>query len=516
MHLLWFRRDLRLTDNEIVTSSSGNDARVLPFFIIDPWFYTWADVGNKRVRFLFESLENLDSNLKKLGSRLYLFEGNSTDIVQELTRQLIIAGYKPKLFFSRDVQVEYGVSRDKTVVDFYKQLNLDYHIGLNNFLQSAEQRDEWFNEYYTYQRQSQYKTPATINTPQITLNLPQLTFEELKQKYHRFWAVEKVYFPGGETQAQAKLESFLKKRYSGYHWKLSRPMLSQLGATSHLSPHLTFGTISTRTVYQSTKALAEELKAQPKAEFSLKTFRDRLRWHDSFTGRLYFHPEIAYTNRYREFDQLYTPLALSGAKQELFQAWQQGMTGFPLVDASMRQLKTMGWMNFRMRAMCATFLTINCGISWHHGARHYMNYLVDGDLAINNWQWQMQAGATNPLSDTFRIYNPSKNVAEKDPQGDFIYHWIPSLRGYSLPEIEQEKYINNSYYPQPILDWSKTRKVNGKVVSDLRKLTKQRLLSQGGDEYDSAIAAKETVEKYWQHKDREYREYQQKLSLTQE
>lgn len=192
-------------------------------------------------------------------------------------------------------------------------------------------------------------------------------------------------------------------------------MLSQLGATSHLSPHLAFGTISTRTVYQSTKAKAEELKAQPKAEFSLKAFRDRLRWHDSFTQRLYFHPEIAYTNRYREFDQLYTPSALSGAKQELFQAWQQGMTGFPLVDASMRQLKTMGWMNFRMRAMCATFLTINCGISWHHGANHYMNYLVDGDLAINNWQWQMQAGVTNPLSDTFRIYNPSKNIAEIRP-----------------------------------------------------------------------------------------------------
>jgi deoxyribodipyrimidine photo-lyase len=516
MHLLWFRRDLRLTDNEIVTLAAANDAAVIPFFIIDPWFYTWADVGTARVRFLFESLENFNFNLQKLGSQLYLFEGNSIDIMQELTKQLIQQECHPKLFFNRDVQVEYGINRDKTIVDFYKQLNLDYHIGLNNFLQSAEQRDEWFNEYYTYQRQSQYKTPATINTPQITLNLPKLTFEELKQKYHSFWAVEKVYFPGGETQAQAQLDSFLKKRYSGYHWKLSRPMLSQLGATSHLSPHLTFGTISTRTVYQSTKALAEQLKTQPKAEFSLKAFRDRLRWHDSFTQRLYFHPEIAYINRYREFDKLYTPETLSGEKQELFQAWQLGMTGFPLVDASMRQLQTMGWMNFRMRAICATFLTINCGISWHHGANHYMNYLVDGDLAIDNWQWQMQAGVTNPLSDTFRIYNPSKNIAEKDPQGDFIYHWIPELRGYSLVEIEQEKYIQTSSYPKVILDWSKTRKVNGKIVFDLRKQTKQRLFSQGGDEYDSAIAAKETVDRYWQHKDKEYKEYQQKLASRQE
>lgn len=243
MHLLWFRRDLRLTDNEIVTLAAANNAAVKPFFIIDPWFYTWADVGVARVRFLFESLENLDSNLQKLGSSLHLFEGNSTDIVQGLTKQLIEQGYQPKLFFNRDVQVEYGIGRDKSIVDFYKQLNLDYHIGLNNFLQLLDQRDQWFNEYYAYQRQCQYPTPQTINTPQVTFNLPQLTFKELKQKYRIFWAVEKVYFPGGETQAKAKLDSFLKKRYYGYHWKLSRPMLSQLGATSHLSPHLTFGTI---------------------------------------------------------------------------------------------------------------------------------------------------------------------------------------------------------------------------------------------------------------------------------
>jgi deoxyribodipyrimidine photo-lyase len=495
-----------------VTRASADCAAVLPLFIIDPWFYTWADVGKGRVRFLFESLENLDFNLRKLGSQLYLFEGISTVVLQELTKQLTEQGYRPSLFFNRDVQVEYGISRDKSIVNFYKQLNLDYYIGLNNFLQLKEKRDEWFGEYYSYQRQPQYQKPQTINTPDLNVNLPQLTFKELKHKYQNFWAVEKVYFPGGETQAISTLDSFLKSRYQGYHWKLSRPMLSQMGATSHLSPHLTFGTISTRTVYQSTKARAEELKNQPRVDFSLKAFRDRLRWHDSFTQRLYFYPEIAYSNRYRDFDDLYTPEALSSAKQELFQAWQQGMTGFPLIDASMRQLKTMGWMNFRMRAMCATFLTINCGISWHHGAKHYMNYLVDGDLAIDNWQWQMQAGVTNPLSDTFRIYNPNKNISDKDPEGSFIYYWIPELKGYSLQDILTEKYISNSSYPQAILDWSKTRKVNGKRVSDLRKHSKVRLINQGGDEYESAVVAKETVDKYWQHKNKEYQEYQQKLA----
>lgn len=100
MHLLWFRRDLRLVDNEIVTLATANRAEVVPLFIIDPWFYSWADVGQARVRFLFESLENLDSSLRKLGSRLYLFEGDSVNILQELTRQLIEQSTKPKLFFN--------------------------------------------------------------------------------------------------------------------------------------------------------------------------------------------------------------------------------------------------------------------------------------------------------------------------------------------------------------------------------------------------------------------------------
>ncbi|MEH1795444.1 FAD-binding domain-containing protein [Nostoc sp.] len=276
-------------------------------------------------------------------------------------------GHRPKLYLNRDVQVEYGISRDKSIVNLYQVLNLEYHLGLNNFLQSQDKREQWFNEYYTYQRQSVSPTPTNVNTPSLFLNVPQITFSELKHKYRAFLQTEQVYFIGGETQAQARLNSFMKSRFNGYHWKLSRPWLAQLGATSHLSPHLTFGTISTRIVYQETKARAAELTNQPKAEFSLKVFRDRLRWHDSFTQRLYFYPEIAYKNRYPEFDEWYTPLNLPPEKQELFHAWLEGLTGFPLVDASMRQLKTMGWMNFRMRAMCATFLTINCGISWHDG-----------------------------------------------------------------------------------------------------------------------------------------------------
>ena len=315
MHILWLRRDLRLRDNEIVALATADNAEVLPCFIIDPWFYGQAEVGKARVKFLFESLEDLDRNLKARGSQLYLFEGNSTDVIQELTRQLIQKGDRPKLFFNHDVQVQYGIERDRQIINFYHEHNLEYHQGLNNFLQTDEnRRDEWMDEYYAYLRQPLHPTPESINTPQLKLNIPQLTFSDLKQKYSQFWETNNTYFSGGETQATVTLNSFLSSRFHGYHWKISRPWLTQQGSTSHLSPHLTFGTISVRQVYQSTKARAAELATNPKAQFSLKAFRDRLRWHDSFTQRLYFHPELVDTNRYREFDEYYSPAELNEEK----------------------------------------------------------------------------------------------------------------------------------------------------------------------------------------------------------
>ena len=137
-----------------------------------------------------------------------------------------------------------------------------------------------------------------------------------------------------------------------------------------------------------------------------------------------------------------------------------------------------------------------------------MRYLVDGDLAIDNWQWQMQAGVTNPLSGTFRIYNPNKNLEEKDGDLKFIYYWVEELRGYNLPEILKGAYLNESPYPKPTLDWAQTRKTNGKIVSNLRKQVKQCLLVEQGVELEQAAIAKKTVDKYWESKDKQYREYQ--------
>ena len=505
MQLVWFRRDLRLDDNEIVSKAGHAGGEVLPLFVIDPWFYQ-QQIACCRVKFLFESLENLDSNLRKLGSRLYLFEGSSVDVIQKLTQSLIQQEKQPELYFNRDVQVDYGINRDRTILDFYARQGLKVHLGRNHFLQETENYGTIWQDYHEYQERSLHPTPQFINTPQLAIDLPQLTIARLKQKYRRFLEAESYRYLGGEDNAKGTLNSFIDHRYQGYHWKISRPWLAMNGATSHLSAHLDFGTISARTVYQSVVAIAEALPPKSKDSYALKTFLDRLRWHDKFSQRHYFHPELAFRNRYPEFDDWYTDEELKGQKLELFRAWCEGKTGYPMVDASMRQLNQMGWMNFRMRAMCVTFLCINCGVSWHHGARYFMSRLVDGNIAINHWQWQAQAGVNNPISKTFRIYNPTKNLQEKDPDLQFVRYWIPELRG-SMEQILKNEYSSTSSYPAPILDWKQTRKANGKIVSDLRKQVRDRLEKENGEEYQIAMGAKETIDKYFAVKNKQYRDF---------
>ena len=405
--LIWFRRDLRLDDNEMVARATEDQQEVLPFFVIDSWFYQQPEISAARVKFLFESLENLAQDLEQRGSRLYLFEGQSVDIIQHLTSTLLVQQKRPKLYFHRDVQVEYGIERDRAIVDFYQQQSLATYIGLNHFIQvDGEDYHNWWRDYHTYQQEPLHYAPQQINTPDLALNLPQLNITELKQKYSYFIEAESYRYLGGSNYAKKTLDSFISHRYQGYHWKMSRPWLAQQGATSHLSAHLDFGTISARIVYQRVVKLLEQLPPTSKAQYSLKTFLDRLRWHDKFTQRHYFHPESATQNRYPEFDRWYSPEALNRNQQKLFSAWCEGTTGFPMVDASMRQLNKMGWMNFRMRAMCVTFLTINCGVSWHHGARYFMSRLVDGDIAINHWQWQAQAGGYKSIIKNLQDLQP--------------------------------------------------------------------------------------------------------------
>ncbi|MBF2099110.1 MAG: deoxyribodipyrimidine photo-lyase [Gloeomargaritaceae cyanobacterium C42_A2020_066] len=497
--LLWFRRDLRLDDNAMVTLGTAAGRPVLPLFVIDPWFYEhWAEVGQARVQFLFESLVDLDAQLRRRGSRLYLLHGPTVAVLQQLTQALGDQGYRPHLWFNRDVQVDYGAARDQQIQQVYRDLNLPCTVTLSTFLLPEGQGwSQWRPAYYSYQQEPLHSPPARIVTLALPPNLPVLTFADLKARYPTFWPGRHPLFRGGATEAHALLTSFLAGRCRGYTWKLSRPWLAQQGGCSLLSPHFTLGALSTRQAYQQARALRKQTQ-EAKLILDLRAFQDRLRWRDSATQRLLFQPELAHHNLFPEFDACYSAEALRGSQRHVLQAWQAGLTGFPLVDASLRQLRAMGWMNFRMRAMCATFLTVNAGIGWQHGAQHYMSCLVDGDVAIDHWQWQSQAGVAHPLSSTFRIYNPTKNLMERDGDLRFIHYWLPELRGYTLEDLLAGRPAAAGVYPYPILDWAATRRVRGKRVADLRRQVRQRLETEGGTAYAEAQAAQATVDAYRQ------------------
>ncbi len=513
INIFWFRRDLRLLDNSGFVAACQPGFLVLPIFIVDPYFYeSWEEVGALRVRFLYESLQDLDRQLKSMNSKLFLIHDNSVEAIQKLCTQLRDK-HQITLFFNRDRQIEYGLNRDRQIVDFAKKSKLPLVIENSNFLLlDEEEMPNWREKYYQYQKQPiakvQRKSEGLSLLEQILADV-QVNFielDEFAQKYKHFLELKSPLFTGGSSYGQQVLQDFLDNgRHIGYHWKLSRPEEAYLGSTSHLSPHIMWGTLSVRQINQAVRQKIEQIKDLPngpKLEFSLKAFLDRLRWRESFSQRLYFHPHYEHQNWYSEFDEHYN-WNLNAEQTDFLEKWRLGETGFLLVDAAMKQLKTVGWLNFRMRAMCATFLTINCGVSWHWGARHFMQTLVDGDVAIDSWQWQMQAGITNPLQNSFRIYNPDKNLKEKDSNCQFVKRWLPELADFT-PEIIQNYLFPKNLRPTKILDFEKTKRQNGKKLSEIRKLVKQRLLQQNNSDTQMAKIQQQVCQVYYQIKNQKY------------
>ncbi len=510
LSVVWFRRDLRLQDNEAVHAAAAHSRHCLFVFVIDPWFFKQKEIGWLRVKFMLESLAALNIELTTRGNKLVVLNGNSVTALTDLLDTLC-THYQPTLFFNHDIQVSYGRERDQAILKHCNTRNIATQISHNYYLMHDEKAmPSWWKRYYEYQSSAQLPIPGIqkldMGIIQLVDKLPQLDPKTLARELD-ITIPEPVheYFRGGVPEAREAVYYFLKDRVNGYHWKLSRPFQVQQRATSLIGPHLAFGTISTRAVHQATAGYLSKIeRVQPKKALSVSNYLDRLRWRDSFTQRLWFHPEIMWQNRFAEFDKVYVDDELTGQQLEYFERWKAGTTGFPLLDAAMRQLTADGHISFRMRAMAATFLTINCAVSWHHGARHFMNCLVDGDIAINHWQWQMQAGVTNPLSPTFRIYSPTKNFQERDADAHYVHEWLPETKGKTVETILAEA--------QPMLDFNLTRKTNGKVISDIRKQVRERILAEKGPELVHAQKAHSITNNYRRYSEKRYRSYKNPLT----
>jgi len=317
----------------------------------------------------------------------------------------------------------------------------DPAASVPDLMSYPQYRDRWYRDM----GQPLVPTPGRVDVP------PEIASEPLPDlKTLGLTADEKTIPPASTADARKLLQDFLAHKTDRYYWQLSYPSAE---ATTGLSPHIKFGVISVRECVQMVRQ-APDFK-DSRIRRSHQQLIARLRWGHGFTQRFRYLPQLELRSLYRVFDD-------DGWEFDpnLYRAWQTGQTGFPIVDAAARCLQATGGylaLNFRTRAIYASFLSNLLGMDWRYGALHFMRHLIDGDCPIDHYQWAMQSGVTHCVDKTWtRIYNPGQVAVDRcDPQGDFIKRWVPELAYLPPEQLGAPPPVKG--YPAPILNYKAVR-----------------------------------------------------------
>lgn len=460
--MLWFRRDLRLDDHPALVDACERGP-VLPLFILDPQLLHHPETAPARVAFLLAGLRALDADLRRRGSRLLVRHGEPGDVLLAVVRQFAAAGVTAHIDSERLVGRVRDARVSRTLAAAGIPLRwLEPPGGCAKLLAYPRYRRSWHGQM----AQPPLAAPSRIATPPppgtargAEAALPELAALGLK-------ADGKPIPAAGSDAALERLARFCGGGAAGrYFWQLSQPSAR---ITTGLGPHLKFGMVSHRRVLH---AIAELRQGGEGERRSWRQLVSRLRWGAGMAQRFRYLPQLELKPLWR----CYGSRSLNAEEEDLYAAWQSGHTGFPIVDAASRCLLAGGgWLdlNFRSRAIHASFLTNLCGIDWRYGALHYMRHLIDGDCCIDHYQWAMQAGVTaagQGEGGWSRIYHPGQVAVDRcDPQGLFIRRWLPELAHLTNDQLGSPPPLEG--YARPVLDYERARR---RRLAELREQRRQ-------------------------------------------
>jgi len=433
----WIRRDLRLNDNLTLQAAQEHGA-VIPLFILDPYF---ERVPARRRAFLVNNLKVLNAELKARGSRLIVRSGKPMEVLKH-----VLAESRAQAIFAEEDFTPYARRRDAGVRDALP-LTLIQGQTVHHPLAVMKSDGTPYTVYTPYSRTWKGLLPDLgdgIPAPDAIRTPADLHSEPLPD------SPESDHFPAGEPEAQGRLDAFIESAVFAYSEDRNR---MDLEGTSALSPYLHFGVLGLRTAVRQARRAVESAPDKP-ARKSAETWLNELIWREFYIQILFHFPQVRGSSFRPQYDQIRWQNVLAE-----FEAWTQGRTGYPVVDAGMRQLLATGWMHNRARMITASFLVKDLLIDWRWGERWFMQNLLDADLAANNGGWQWTAGTGTDAAPYFRIFNPILQSKKFDPEGEYIRKWVPELAHLDANEIHApwEKDIQIPGYPEPIVDHSFAR-----------------------------------------------------------
>lgn len=416
--IFWFRRDLRVDDNHGLFKALTESSEVLPIFIFDKNILDKLNNKNdRRVDFIHQRLELIQSEIIPFGSSLQVFYGDPLEIIKNLVKK-----YKPNsLYTNRDYE-SYAIDRDVKIKNYLSDLKIDF-------------KD--FKDQCIFEKKEVVKkdnSPYTVFTPYMKTwkeRLKKNPFSEFDSISHldKLSKVPNISIPTlkdigfNKTDLNIPPTTWPLKNLKSYNENRNIPSLTW--GTSHYGVHLRFGSLSVRKLLR----LAQKWN---------ETWMNELIWRDFFMQILYNFPHVEHNS----FKSAYDDIKWSSNTSH-FKAWCDGLTGFPIVDAGMRELNNTGYMHNRVRMITASFLCKNLQINWRWGEKYFAEKLLDYELSANNGNWQWAAGSGCDAAPYFRIFNPELQIKKFDPELIYIKTWIPEY--------------GSEHYPQPIVDYKQSR-----------------------------------------------------------